>query len=217
MRKRDGLCVKGEAARVGAAGGVGVIGKGRCVALNPQSMGARAGTSVEAHGVGSSEGRLHLPVHFCRRPRNWIHGQRFVLGRWNESVLGVGDQTGNDFRTPLFLRHSFALHDALDHSKGVVFVVNREARSAADVVCGSPQDSRTYRVERPAPHSLWLFAKESRDPLTHFAGSLVGERNRKDARRINAVVLDEAGDASGEDTRLARARTGQDEHRTLKM
>ena len=58
-------------------------------------------------------------------------------------------------------------------------------------------------------------AEEARDALAHLAGGLVGERDREDPARVDAVLLDEARDARREHARLAGARAGEHEQRPV--
>ena len=51
--------------------------------------------------------------------------------------------------------------------------------------------------------------------LDHLAGGLVGEGDGEDGLRHHAQVLDQMGDAVGDDARLAAARAGQDQHRAV--
>ena len=53
------------------------------------------------------------------------------------------------------------------------------------------------------------------DALAHLGGGFVGEGHRQNGFRHHAHVLDEIGDAVGDDARLAAARAGEDEHRAL--
>lgn len=48
---------------------------------------------------------------------------------------------------------------------------------------------------------------EFRDAVLHLAGGFVGESDREDILRRDAV-LDQIGDAAGDDARLARACAG---------
>ena len=50
--------------------------------------------------------------------------------------------------------------------------------------------------------------------LAHFARRLVGERDRDDARRVDAL-LDQVGDLGRDDARLPAAGAGQHEQRTV--
>ena len=51
--------------------------------------------------------------------------------------------------------------------------------------------------------------------LNHFRRRLVGERHREDGLRHDAEVLDQMGDAEGDDTRLPAAGTGENEQRSF--
>ena len=51
--------------------------------------------------------------------------------------------------------------------------------------------------------------------LDHLGGGLVGEGHGQDGFRHHAQMLDQMGDAVGDDARLAAARAGQDEHRAF--
>ena len=58
-------------------------------------------------------------------------------------------------------------------------------------------------------------ADELFDALGHLGGGLVGEGDGEDGVRRDTALLDEIGDAVRDDARLARARSGKDEHRTV--
>ena len=81
----------------------------------------------------------------------------------------------------------------------------------------APEDARPNGVKGSAPHSLGLFTQEARDSIAHLTGSLVREGDRKDARRIDSVMLDQSRDAGGEHACFARTGSGQHEHRPLEM
>ena len=53
------------------------------------------------------------------------------------------------------------------------------------------------------------------DALAHLGGGLVGEGHRQDGFRHHSHVLDQIGDAVGDDARLAAARAGEDQHRAF--
>ena len=52
--------------------------------------------------------------------------------------------------------------------------------------------------------------------LAHLAGGLVGKGDRKNRIRRHAFFVDEPRDAAGDDARLARAGSGQDQQRTFR-
>ena len=53
------------------------------------------------------------------------------------------------------------------------------------------------------------------DALGHLGGGLVGEGDSEDGIRRDAALLDEIGDAVRDDAGLARAGSGQDQHRAV--
>ena len=53
------------------------------------------------------------------------------------------------------------------------------------------------------------------DALTHFGGGFVGEGHRQNGFRHHSHVLDQVGDAVGDDARLAAARAREDQHRAV--
>ena len=51
--------------------------------------------------------------------------------------------------------------------------------------------------------------------LAHFGGGFVGEGHRQNGFRHHSLVLDQVGDAVGDDARFAAARAGEDQHRAF--
>ena len=51
--------------------------------------------------------------------------------------------------------------------------------------------------------------------LNHFRRRLIGESHGKNGLRYDAEVLDQMGDAEGDDTRLPAAGTGENEQRSF--
>ena len=58
-------------------------------------------------------------------------------------------------------------------------------------------------------------AEKLLDALGHLGGSLVGEGDGEDGVWRDAALLDEVSDAVRDDARLARAGSGEDEHRAV--
>ena len=75
------------------------------------------------------------------------------------------------------------------------------------------QDARAGGMERRDPHALGRIPDERFDALPHLGGRLVRERDREDLARPGLAGLEQAGDATGEHARLARARTRHDQQR----
>ena len=80
--------------------------------------------------------------------------------------------------------------------------------------CGA-EHARADRVERADPHPRRSAAEEAGDAFLHLARRLVGERDGEDATRVDPVLIDQARDARREHARLARARTGEDQQRSV--
>jgi hypothetical protein len=58
-------------------------------------------------------------------------------------------------------------------------------------------------------------ADQGRHPRAHLPGGLVGEGDRQQALRPDAMALDQVRDAGRQDPRLAAAGAGEDQQRTV--
>ena len=104
--------------------------------------------------------------------------------------------------------------DLLDERPLVGRVENGEVGLQADPGSVLPENLRTEPVERADPDAR--AGQQRLDPLGHFLGGLVGERDRENLPGGDAA-LDEAGDATGDDAGFARARTRDAEQGAFKM
>ena len=59
--------------------------------------------------------------------------------------------------------------------------------------------------------------QQTLDPFCHLTGGLVGEGDGQDIPGTDAAVVNQMGDAVGNDTGLARACAGQDQKRPFAM
>ncbi len=96
------------------------------------------------------------------------------------------------------------------HQPGLVLAVEQgEGLAVAQAVDVPAQDAQAQAVEgghdQPPPRAAQALA----GALTHLAGGLVGEGDRRDAVRRQARDLDEVGDLGGDHPRLARAGAGE--------
>ena len=90
-------------------------------------------------------------------------------------------------------------------------------RVEADGRAIAAQDPGTQGVEGAHRHlAARLLADQAHDAGPQLRGGLVGEGDRQDLPRPDALDADEIGDAMSEDARLAAARAGQDEHRAVR-
>ncbi len=61
-----------------------------------------------------------------------------------------------------------------------------------------PQEPRKYGVESPHPKITRVGTHYLFDPLPHFLGRLVGERQGHDVERINALTVNKVGNSKRE-------------------
>ena len=170
---------------------------------------------VEVDGVGETERLAEIAVDDGDGARERIHREVRVLVGGDERVLRIGDRRVHAARGELLHVELVPLHDALHDGLRVVLIVDRERRRASDEVRCGAQHPRADGVERTHPHPRRCAPEEAGDAFLHLARGLVGERDGEDATRIDPVLIDEARDARREHARLARARTGEDQQRSI--
>jgi hypothetical protein len=125
-----------------------------------------------------------------------------------------------DARQRLARRHELVVDaqlflDLLDDGDLVGRVVDHEIARQSDFRRFAPQQPRAQRVEGGQPHAARVLADQRFDALAHFAGRFVGERHRQHLVRLRVAVADEVCDPIRDDASLPRARTGEDEQRSL--
>jgi hypothetical protein len=172
---------------------------------------------IERHGVRLAQRPLELLVHRSNRSGVRVPSHRLVLTDGDERVLRVGDRVEDGARRMILGRDPEALHDALDDADRIILVVDREAGRAPDEIGGRAKHARADGMKRPAPHADGLRPEEAGDAFPHLAGGLVRERHRENVLGVDAVMIDQMRDARRQHPRLARARSGEHEHRTLEM
>ena len=129
-----------------------------------------------------------------------LGGRDLALHRGRRKTLGVDAQ----------------LVDAAPRQPARVgLVVDRELAGVAKALGLGAQDARARRVEGHQPHPARRAAEQLLHATAHLLGGLVGERDREDLARLGLVGEDQIRHAVGEHARLAAARAGQDEQRSL--
>ena len=124
---------------------------------------------------------------------------------WREHSVLVAIDLAADFT-----RHHaggivpLVLDDALDHSKLVIVVVDRESLGPSEGLDLHAQNSGTGGVEGAHPHSLRRITDQLTDSLTHLCRGLVGERDRKDLVGIDTGVK-QVGDTTRQDPGFPRS------------
>ena len=77
------------------------------------------------------------------------------------------------------------------------------------------QDADTHGVEGGDPDTLGIAAQYLVDTLTHLSRRLVGKCYGQDVPGVHFALVDEIGDAVGDDAGLAAAGAGQDQDGAL--
>ena len=97
----------------------------------------------------------------------------------------------------------------------VLVVVDRERRAVAEPLGLAAQDAAARGVEGEDPDRARGAAEHRLEALAHLPRGLVREGDRENLVRLHLHVDDQVSDAIREDTRLPRARSGDDEQRSL--
>ena len=131
-------------------------------------------------------------------------------------VLPVVDLMGERPCGPALVVHILRLQNLFQQADLIVGVQNGEGGLQAHEFSVATQDLGADGVEGAEPgHALAPRPHERADALLHLAGGLVGEGDRQQLLRPRPARRDDMGDAGGQHTRLARARTRQHQHRAI--
>ncbi len=143
-------------------------------------------------------------------------------------ILGPGDVTEYGARRGLLVVDAEAPHDRLDDRLLIGLVVDHEILRQADgrLARNRRGNAQGFNIAAQQAHTKGMERRnyglgdgEAADQLIHalhhLGGGFVGEGHRQDGFRHHAQMLDQMGDAVGDDARLAAARAGQDEHRAI--
>ena len=172
---------------------------------------------VEVHGAGPEQAGLVLAVDVGELALGEGAGPVGVLVDEHVVVLRRADLGVHRAGRQLLGVQVQVPQDVAGEADGVGLVVDRERGREADGIRVAAQDAHAGRVERGHPHLLGHRADEGADAGLHLVGGLVGEGDGQDLERADALLLDEPGDAPGEDPRLARAGAGEHEQRPAEV
>ena len=130
-------------------------------------------------------------------------------------IRGLGDHLRDDvlLREVLRILHR-RLDDVPEDLLLVLVVDDLKAGLIADERTVTTEEARTDRVEGSAHDHRRLGSDDLLRALKHLAGRAIGEGQKKNAVRRNAL-LDEVGDTMDERAGLARAGRGQDKKRSV--
>ena len=98
----------------------------------------------------------------------------------------------------------------------ILVVVDREGGAVAEPLRLAAEHPAARGVEGEDPDRAGRLPEHPLEPLAHFPGRLVRERDREDLVRLHAARADEMGDAIREHAGLPGARPGDDEERSLR-
>ena len=170
---------------------------------------------VEVDGVRGVEAALVQLVRLRDRLIPERRDARRVLLRRDELVLRARDLRVDAARREALRVLPELLEARLDEAHLVLVVVDREGRAVAEPLGLAAQHPAAGRVEGEDPDRARRLPEHPLEALAHLPRRLVRERDREDLVRLHAARADEVRDAVGEDARLPRAGTGDDEERAL--
>ncbi|MBV6467376.1 MAG: hypothetical protein PGMFKBFP_02732 [Anaerolineales bacterium] len=135
-----------------------------------------------------------------------------VIVRADQIILRLRDRSVDGRGAEAFVVEVKFFDDAFDDPLLVVGVEDDEVALHRQELSLAPQQARADGVEGSQHHPLCgVLAEQGLDAGLHLARGFVGERHRQDLVGTDSLRRDQPGDALGEDARLARARSRQDE------
>jgi hypothetical protein len=167
---------------------------------------------VEVHRAGLRQAGLVVDVDLGVLAGERVVGLHQRLGGRDQLVLPDADLPVHATRREALGIEPEVADDVAGQALRIGLVVDAERARVADGLGVGAQDANARRVERAHPHRLHHRADQRGHPMLHLVGGLVGERDRKDARRRH-TFLDEVRDAMREHAGLARAGAGHHQQR----
>ena len=171
---------------------------------------------VEVHRAGAVEAQLVFAIDLGVFAVEDVGGLRVGLVGGDQLVLPEADDAVNATGSEPFGVEAEVANDVAGEALGVGLVVDAERSRVTEPVGIGTQDAHARRVERADPHLQCHRAHQRCDALAHLARRLVGEGDREDLHRMDALV-DEMSDAMSEHTGLARPGTGHHQQRSATM
>ena len=169
---------------------------------------------AEVHRVHRAHPLLVEPVNLRDRGlASRLSAREHLFGR-DRFVLGLLDSRARKFERRRVGQRGVVEH-AANRGQRITFVENRKIAIVAERVTFLAQDSRARRMKRADPRQRRVVADQSRDPLAHLGGGLVGERDREHLERRRLALGQDVGDTVGQRAGLARARAGENENRAV--
>ena len=176
---------------------------------------------VEVDGVVLAElvlvGAEDVRYPFAR----WIFRTKKKVLRIDHVIFSPGDAALHSARGELLGIEAHALHDLLDQRRLIVLVKNCEGASEALAV-----NSERLDVAAKDAHAKGMEGCDERfcerrvteqliDAFGHFGGGFIGEGDGEDGIGRDVFLLDEPGDAMGDNAGFAGAGSCEDEQGAL--
>ena len=132
-----------------------------------------------------------------------MRAQPLLLARANE-ILHLA-------RRIFFIVHIHRLHQPLDRGKLIATVQNLKSLRQIGLAVMRAQHAVAQPVKRAHPHPTRIDGQHGRKARQHLLGRFVGKSHRQNALRTDHACADQISDARGQHTRLAAARSGQNQ------
>ena len=146
------------------------------------------------------------------------HGAAFLLRhlfRRQAAILPALDDAQQHPGRPLPVVDTVAFHHLLQQPQLVVRIENGEVGFEAGSLGVAAENSCRQGMERPQPPSFHRTAGHRGDPVFHFPGGLVGERDGDDLTGVRQPGHQDVGEPGRQHPGLAGAGAGKHQDRTL--
>ena len=171
---------------------------------------------IEVHGVVLGQQLLVVPVDagadFLEVIPSCLPGHRL---RVLQHAFGLRYRRQNGTRRVALRIVTRPLQALLDGRHLVVVVEDRVVAGQTDELPLAPQQAGAEGVEGAHRQGVAMLPGQPDQPLPHLPGCLVGKGHRQDTVGADAVLLNQVGDAVGDDAGLAAARPGNDQQRPV--
>ncbi len=187
------------------------------LAVRPQDRQDVQQQVAEVAGVHRLQSVLILLVQFPAAPvGEALAFPGIDIGRGHPLVLPPVDQPGQAARRPALLIEVRGDDQLFQQAHLVVGIENGEVRLQPHQFGMPPEHLGPDRMERAEPrHPLHHVADQPADAFAHLLRRLVGEGDRQDFGRIGLAGIEQVRQPRGQCGGLARARTGQHQHRPI--
>ena len=180
--------------------------------------------SQQPERLGEKIVEIERIVRFEMRGVLFIHlngGLRVALVRGVAGILrgrkpqhfGVGDMPLDGLQKPVVVLIAALLERLLDDGGALLFRIDGKVLAQPPPLGEHPQDLYAHRVDGAYPHAGDV--GHDVEPLAHFGGGFVGERDGEDILGRNAQIGNKVRDARREHARFSAPRACEHQNRAL--